>query len=287
LNKLSGELPLLDLPVTKQRPRLKTNNGRKLSTYLSKTLSNRLREYSQQHGGTVFMGLLTSFNAILYHYTGQENFIIGSPIAGREHADLGSQIGFYVNTLALRNEVKAKDTFDELFLRVKQNTLNAYLHQMYPFDKLVEELSLQRDTSRNAIFDVMLVLQNNGEKTKGYELKEEDKDEITDHGAGICKFDIVIDVSEIGGRLAFSVEYNTDVYNKEIIESFIIHYKNLLSKCLLNPKQSLENIDYLSAVESEELLSIGHSEADYSKKTVMELFEEQVAKQPDKIALVF
>ena len=120
LDKLSGELPLLNLPSSKLRPRIKTNKGHILSTYLNKELSTKLKNYCHQNKGTLFMGLLASMHALLYRYTGQGDQIIGSPIAGREHADLENQIGFYVNTLVLRNEIKADENFNELFLKIKK-----------------------------------------------------------------------------------------------------------------------------------------------------------------------
>ena len=133
LNELRGELPVLDLPSTKQRPRIKTNNGKTLGTYLNKDTSTKLKEYSQDNGGSLFMSLLAAWNVLMYRYTSQRDIIIGTPIAGREHVDLEDQIGFYVNTLALRNEINPEESFDELFSRIKQNTLSAYSHQMYPF----------------------------------------------------------------------------------------------------------------------------------------------------------
>ncbi|MDP1816120.1 MAG: amino acid adenylation domain-containing protein [Leadbetterella sp.] len=288
LENLRGELPLLDLPITRQRPRLKTHNGRTFGTYLNKEISGKLKEFSRQQGGTLFMGLLASLHALFYRYSGQVDQIIGSPIAGREHADLEDQIGFYVNTLALRNQINPEEGFDELFLRVKQNTLNAYSHQMYPFDRLVEELDLARDTSRSAVFDVMMVLQNNGENVSDFELPLGQQDQVFDHGSKTSKFDLLINIQEQGEYLWFSVEYNTDVYEGEMIERFINHYKSLVSKLLSAPKQALRNIVYLSEQEQQELLlSFNDTKADYSERTVMELFEHQVSQTPDKLALIF
>jgi amino acid adenylation domain-containing protein len=288
LNKLSGELPLLDLPSTKQRPRIKTHAGHTLCTYLNKELTARLKKYSEAKGGSLFMGLLASLNAILYRYSDQGDQVIGSPIAGREHSDLEDQIGFYVNTLALRTQIHGHENFDELFSKVKQNTLTAYTHQVYPFDRLVEELDLARDTSRSAVFDVMLALQNNGENISDLQLKEEELNEIVDHGSKTSKFDILINVREQGQYLSFSLEFNTDVYEREMIEGFIVHYKRLLSKLLSDPQQALGEIDYLLGEEREKLtLSFNNTKVTYSEKTVVDLFEEQVARTPDDVAVVY
>ncbi|MDP1880838.1 MAG: amino acid adenylation domain-containing protein, partial [Parachlamydiaceae bacterium] len=289
LRSLGGELPLLDLPGSKQRPRLKTYNGRSLGTYLDKSLTRKLKDYSQQHGGSLFMGLLASLNAILYRYTNQKDIIIGSPIAGREHADLEDQIGFYVNTLALRNEINPEESFDDLFSRVKQNTLSAYSHQMYPFDRLVEELDLVRDTSRSAIFDAMLILQNNGEKTEGVQLTEEELEGIVDQGYSASKFDLEIALEETGDYLSLRLVYNPDVYDRAIVEGLINHYRQLLASLLVNPNEKISTINYLSKSEEQELLvTFNDTAVDYPKdKTIVDLFGEQAEKTPDNIAVVF
>jgi non-ribosomal peptide synthetase component F len=113
------------------------------------------------------MGLLTAVNALLYRYTGQSDLIVGSPVAGREHADLEDQIGFYVNTLALRTRFSGEDTFLDLLANVRQLTLGAFGHKVYPFDQLVDDLNLRRDMSRNALFDVMVTLQDRGAGRRG------------------------------------------------------------------------------------------------------------------------
>lgn len=288
LERLSGELPLLDLPCTKQRPKIKTYNGRTLSTCFSKASSQKLKEYSQEKGGTLFIGLLSSLKVLLHRYTGQTDIIVGSPVSGREHSDLEDQIGFYVNTLALRNEINPEESFDELFSRVKHTTLNAYAHQAYPFDKLVEELELKRDTSRSAVFDIMLVLHNNRKRVFDIESKEDQENRVSDNGSRTSKFDILIEVQEENDYLSFELEYNTDVYEKELIENFIVHYKTILSKLLADPTETISKIDYLSGEEKQKLLfTFNDTKVDYLGKTVMELFEAQVAKTPDKTALIF
>jgi acyl carrier protein len=142
LDRLSGSLPQLDLPAGKQRPKVKTYNGHGLSTYLDKATTGKLKGYIQEKGGSVFMGLLASWNVLMYRYTSQTDIIIGAPVAGRDHANLEDQIGFYVNMLALRNEVKPEESFDSFYQAMKEDTLKSYSHQMYPFDGLVEELDL-------------------------------------------------------------------------------------------------------------------------------------------------
>jgi amino acid adenylation domain-containing protein len=298
LDNLKGELPLLDIPSSKQRPRIKTYYGHCLSTYIDRVTSEKLKGYLEAHGGSLFMGLLAVWNILMYRYTSSKDIIIGTPIAGREHIDLEDQIGFYINTLALRNEIKGEESFNEFYGRLKENTLKNYNHQMYPFDRLVEELDLARDISRNAVFDVMLVLQNNGEK-RGLDpimngLKEQDPiaiglNKIIDLGYSTSKFDIEITFQEAGNYLLLQTTFNRDVYEKEMMEGLIVHYKQLLHALLEHPEEKIAQIDYLCQEEKHELLvNFNNTKVDYpTDKTIVELFEEQVVKTPDHIAVAF
>jgi amino acid adenylation domain-containing protein len=160
VSQFEGDLPILDFPGDRPRPTIRSNKGGAIVKILNSRLYQGIKSLSEDQGGTLFMGLLTLVNAILYRYTNQKDIIIGSPIAGREHIDLEDQIGFYVNTLALRTRFNGSNNFKELLEIVKNVTIGAYRHQEYPFDELVNELHLQRDMSRNPLFDVMLVLEN-------------------------------------------------------------------------------------------------------------------------------
>ncbi|WP_034887832.1 non-ribosomal peptide synthetase [Gillisia sp. Hel_I_29] len=286
---LGGDLPVLDLPSSKVRPVIQSHQGQLLRTYISKESTQGLKRFSHQEGGTLFMGLLSSLKALLYRYTGQEDLVVGTPVAGREHSDLEDQIGFYINTLALRNEVRSEDSFEDLFRRVRQRTLDAYEHQGYPFDRLVEDLELRRDTSRSAVFDMMLVLQNTGDAHQGIGISDSDVELITDQGFNLSKFDLSFTFEERGDYLALLLEYNTDVYEQEMLEGFIVHYKEFLEKLLSNPEALIGSIDYLAEEERVELLDVFNATAfDYPRdKTVVELFEEQVSKTPEAIAVVY
>ncbi len=289
LEQLKGELPILELPSSKQRPRLKSYNGHGLSTYINAATSIKLKKYTEANGGSLFMGLLAAWNVLMYRYTGQTDIIIGTPVAGREHVDLENQIGFYVNTLALRNEINLDDTFNLFYQRLKTNTLTSYNHQMYPFDRLVDELHLQRDTSRSALFDVMLVLQNVGEKVEGIKIEEAELNGIIDHGYSASKFDLEITFQELGDYLSLQVVYNEDVYEKEMVSSLLNHYKQLLQTLLESPEEKLSEIDYLSQAEKEQLLvTFNDTQVAYpSDKTIVDLFEEQVEATPTNVAVIF
>ncbi|WP_278248469.1 amino acid adenylation domain-containing protein [Niastella populi] len=287
--RLQGELPSLDLPSTKLRPKVKTNNGHALQAYINGNLTGKLKEYSEENGGSLYMGLLAGWYILMYHYTNQKDIIIGSSVAGRSHADLEDQIGFYSNTLALRNHIETEESFQNFFRRLIDTTLKSLSHQMYPFIRLVEDLNFRSDPSRNTIFDVMLFLQNNGERVNRQELKEEEIDAITDKGYRASKFDINLALQEINDCVSLDVTFNPDVYDRDMVEGLIKHYKQLLKVLLENPGEKISQIEYLSDKEKYDLLQFNNIEdKNYPKnKTIVELFEEQVSKTPHNTALVF
>ena len=289
LDKLSGELPLIDLGVAKQRPKVKTYNGQRLATYLDQSTTGKLKGYVQEKGGSLFMALLASWNVLMYRYTGQRDIIIGTTVAGRNHADLEDQIGFYVNTLAFRNVVDPDESFDSFYQTLKQDTLKSYTHQMYPFIKLVEDLNLRTDPGRNAIFDVLLDFDNLGDWADGQTLFKKDINEIVDRGYRTAKFDIEASFQDNGECLLFQITYNTDIYDYSVIEDLIVHYKQLLNALLETPKKKISTVDYLSQDERHKLLVVYNDTAvEFPRdKTVVDLFEEQASETPNKIALDF
>lgn len=289
LNKLSGELSIVDLPTQKIRPKLKTYNGNSLSMYLPEDTCDRLKVFVNDNGGSLFMSLMAAFKVLLYRYTHQEDIIVGTVIDGRDHADLKDQIGYYINSLALRSKMNDEEDFVEFYNRLKTDTIDAYDCKDYPFNKLVEELSVKRDTSRNAIFDITLVLQNMIEdKVEDWIVKD---DTIIDEGAYPVKYDLSLTFQEFGGQICFNTLYNTDVYDQEMIKGLMSHFKLLLSQLLNQAGSPYSKISFLQTEEKKQLLEdFNHNDVwqknDVENCTVLDLFHDQVAKTPDDIALM-
>ncbi|WP_298734484.1 amino acid adenylation domain-containing protein [uncultured Chitinophaga sp.] len=288
LQQFSGELPVLELPADKPRPLVKSHNGASIHRQLEAAITSGLRALCQSSDSTLFMGLLAAVKVLLYRYTGQEDIIIGSPVAGREHSDLEDQIGFYVNTLALRTQFSGTDSFQQLLSRIKQVTLDAYEHQSYPFDALVEELDLQRDLSRSVLFDVMLVLQHQSSSAlveKGlHGLQIRACDELPQ----TAKFDLQFSFVETGDQLALHLNYNTDIYHEAAITQLLTHFEQLLSAIVAAPQQPIATLSYLDAAEQTLLLETFNDTAvPYAPdRTAITLFEEQVLRTPDHTALL-
>ncbi len=289
LETLKGELPRLDLPGHKPRPKLLTYRGEAYKgSFIGARAITKLKKYSEEKGGSLFIGLFAAWNVLMYRYTSQEDIIIGTPLNGREHADTLDQIGLYVNTLAIRNKLSAEESFDSTFEKVKQNMLDAYSHQVYPFNRLVEELNVPKDVSRNAVFDIMLVYNSSGKKSDSASGSDQSS-QMVQVANTTSRFDLEVGFREMDNYIQVWGVYNPDVYEEEVIENLITHYKRLLDGLVDNPEEKISQIDYLSEAEKHQLLvTFNDTAVAYPKdKTIVDLFEEQAAKTPDHVAVVF
>ncbi|MBE0342287.1 non-ribosomal peptide synthetase, partial [Paenibacillus sp. 28ISP30-2] len=214
LDTFQGELLVLDLPTDFARPAVRSTAGDTVRFGLEREVSECLQELAAQTGSTPYMVLLAAYTALLHQYTGQEDIIVGTPIAGRPHADLEPIIGMFVGTLALRNYPTAEQTFRSYLEDVKIRALQAYEHQDYPFENLVDKLNVKRDMSRNPIFDTMFVLQN----TEQSELKlKELSFRLYDMEQTPVKFDLTLEAREEESGIQFGLQYATTLYQRETI----------------------------------------------------------------------
>ncbi|MDC8004730.1 amino acid adenylation domain-containing protein [Aureisphaera galaxeae] len=284
--RFKDNIPSLDVPSSKTRPARMTYNGQGLSTYIDKDTTTQLNAFAQEKRGSLFMGLLAAWKVLLYRYTGQTDMVIGTPVSGREHKELEDQIGFYVNTLAVRNTLDPSWSFERFFEAVKTNVLNDFGHQNYPYDQLIEDLQLQKDPSRNTLFDIMFALQN-ASATEGVTSSKSDYG-ISDMGQTQAKFDLTLYFIEIDGGINFQIIYNRDVYEKELIAQMMTHFKQLLKEVLVAPQQKIEAVNYLSYAEIAELTEIFNaSDTEYPRDSnIVRVFQEQVAATPNNKALV-
>ncbi|WP_442591970.1 amino acid adenylation domain-containing protein [Pedobacter sp. AW31-3R] len=288
LEQFSGELPVLELPADRIRPAIKTYNGAFLASHVSAERTKEINKLCRDQGCTLFMGLLAIVNTLLYRYSGQQDIVIGSPVAGREHTDLEGQIGFYLNTLALRSRFSGSDRFTELLTKVRELTLAAYEHQAYPFDELVDELNLQRDLSRSPLFDVMLVLQNAPDGgAAGNSLEGMLISPYQEAKRQNSKFDLSFICFESVEGLSIALEYNNDIYSADWISRFEAHFQQLISAIIASPGDALDQLNLLSAAERLQLLeTFNDTNAVYPVAgTAISLFEKQVLLNPARPAV--
>ena len=283
--QLAGSPELLELPTDKPRPPQQSYQGAHYEQSLSATLSQSVTELSQQQGVTVFMTLLASFNILLSRYSRQNDICVGSPIANRTHSQTEDLIGLFVNTLVLRSQLKPQQSFIELLRETRQTCLEAYAHQDIPFEMLVEQLQPSRSLSHHPLFQTMFVLQNN----EAVELVLPDLDISTlNSDYPIAKFDLTLNLVEQDGQFECVWEYATDLFEAETIERMAGHFEVLLSSIVENPTQSISQLPMLTENEVQQLQTWNETTTDFPKnQTIVDLFEQQVEKTPDNIAVVF
>ncbi|NRV14639.1 amino acid adenylation domain-containing protein [Clostridium beijerinckii] len=286
INTFSDEIPILNMPNDYERPVIQSFEGDSVSFEVDEKITESLRKLARETGSTMHMVLLSAFNILLSKYSGQEDIVIGTPIAGRTHADLQGIMGIFVNTLALRNKPEGNKKYLDFLKEVKENALNAYENQSYQFEELVEKLDIRRDTSKNPLFDVMFDLSDTVTeediKLDGVLLKQYKKKNI------ISKFDLTLNALEKEKTLEFNLEYCTKIFKKETVERISNHYIKVLDDITRNTKVKIFEIELLTEKEKEQIINeFNDTKADYPKdKTIQELFEEQVKKTPNYTAVV-
>jgi amino acid adenylation domain-containing protein len=282
--QLAGAPPVIELPTDRPRPSIQTYQGRKQAFALPEDLSQSLQKLSQQEGVTMFMTLLAALQTLLYRYSGQEDILVGSAIAGRNHAELEGLIGFFVNTLVLRSHLGGNPTFRELLAQVRTVALDAYAHSDLPFEKLVEELQPERSLSHHPLFQVMFVLQN--AFNQGLQLPEIS---LTPLELDSCraKFDLTLELQETAEGIKGTIEYNTDLFDHATINRMLGHFQTLLVGIVAHPEQKISELPLLTEVEKQQLQAWNNTQTDYPRQCIHQLFEAQVESTPDAVAVVF
>jgi amino acid adenylation domain-containing protein len=286
LDRFSDEIPVLNIPLDYTRPVVQDFKGSSIELRIDHELAKKINKLTKEMGTTLYMVLLSAVNILLSKYSGQEDIIIGSPIAGRPHADLDNILGMFVNTLVMRNYPESGKTYAEFLGEVKENALRAYENQEYQFEELVEKLNLRRDMSRNPLFDVMFALRNMDKivlelgdlKFSGYEPSEK-----------AAKFDLSFIATEAGEDILIEIEYRTGLLKRETVERLSGHLCNLIKAITEDISVLLGEIDILSEEERNKVLSeFNDTCATYPReKTIHQLFEEQAERMPDNVAVIF
>ncbi|MCP4682791.1 MAG: AMP-binding protein, partial [Desulfobacterales bacterium] len=285
---LKAPLPVLELPTDNTRPPLQTYVGATHRFSLDPSLSNMIKAFTREKEATLFMVLLSAFGVLLNKLSQKEDIIIGSPIAGRNRPDFEGLIGFFINMISLRMDLSNDPEFTDLLNDVKTTCLNAYANQDYPFDNLIDILSPQRDTSRAPIFNVMFVLQNATENlddavVEGVRFRDVTRD------AKVAKFDLEFYAFEKEDRIDVQLIFNTDLFKRQTIERFGNYFLNILKHVINAPHDPISCCDIMGEEEKMALVQgFNDTYEDYPlEKCVYRIFEEQVEKTPDHIAVTF
>ncbi|MBD2562852.1 MULTISPECIES: non-ribosomal peptide synthetase [Nostoc] len=277
---------LLSLPTDRPRPAVQTFAGAHQEFALSQKLTQGLIQLSQKQGVTLFMTLLAAYDTLLYRYTGTEDILVGSPIANRDRSEIEGLIGFFVNTLVMRTNLAGNPSFSELLTRVREMAMEAYTYQNLPFEMLVEALQPQRDLSHTPLFQVMFALQNvplSGVELAGVSVTPLMPESRT------AKFDLNLFMQNTATGLVGVWEYNTDLFDASTIERMTGHFVTLLEGIIANPEQQISQLPLLTEVEQHQLLvEWNDTGVDYPQDLcIYQLFEEQVQRTPDAVAVIF
>lgn len=284
--QLKGAPTVLELPTDHPRPPAQTFEGACLSFQLPKTLYEALKALSQQEGVTLYMTLLAAFKVLLLYYTRQTDILVGAPIAGRIRPEMEDMVGLFVNMLVFRTDLSGNPTFQELLRRVRKTALDAYARQELPFERLVEELSPERDLSHSPLFQVAFLLRDTRRhkplEFSGVTMSPLDFEDKT------AKNDLILELEEKLEGIEGMFNYSTDLFERATIARMAEHYQSLLDVVANHPTQRLSNLSMLTETERHLIGEWNATKIDYSQdRCIHQLFEAQVQRTPDAVAVTF
>ncbi|HYW19654.1 MAG TPA: amino acid adenylation domain-containing protein [Nodularia sp. (in: cyanobacteria)] len=284
--QLKNAPPILNLPTDYPRPVQQSFQGARATVIIPQTLTDALKSLSKQEGVTLFIVLLAAFKTLLYRYTGETDLLIGTPVANRTHSEIENLLGCFVNTLVLRTDVSGELSFQKLVKRVRETALAAYAHQEIPFEQLVKELQPERASSHTPLFQVMFVFQES--PILALQLPNLTLAPLMIDN-GTAKFDLTLYVEDTKQELRGFLEYNSELFQADTVNRMLGHLQTLLEGIVANPLQHLGELPLLTTGERYQLLKQwNNTQVDYpQEQCIHQLFEEQVEKNPDAVAVVF
>ncbi|NBC43821.1 amino acid adenylation domain-containing protein, partial [Corallococcus exiguus] len=282
--QLAGAPQVLELLGDAPRPPVQSYRGAKRPVRLSAELTRAVRELAVREGVTPFMVLLAAFQAVLHRYSGQEDVCVGTPVAGRTHAELEGMVGVCINTLVLRTRVEGQKSFRDLLARVREVTLGAYAHQDVPFELLVQALQPARSRSHAPLFQAMLILQPASAVSPalpGVEARLEDVD------TGTAQYDLTLSLHQVQGALEGTLEYSTDLFQASTAARLVSNLETLLTGAVAEPSRAVSQLPLLSEDERRRVLGEWNAtRRPYEDAGLAALLEAQAARTPDAVALV-
>ncbi|WP_026740638.1 condensation domain-containing protein, partial [Lonsdalea quercina] len=283
--QLADTPPLLDLPIDRPRPAVQNYAGGYIDFTLDATLTTELKALAARHDSTLFMTLLTGWTLLLYRLSGQDDIVVGSPVAGRTRTELEPLIGFFANTLALRNRVDGAASVGALLAQVKETTLAAQAHQDLPFEQLVEALNPTRSLSHSPLFQTLLAWQNLPDdvlQLDGVQVEPFSAESVT------AKFDLLVSLEETGASLSGSLDFAVSVFDRVTVARMLSHWQVLLRAMVSDETLPVAQLPLLTDDERHSLLhDRNHTEAEPVCVCLHQQFEAQARREPQAIALVF
>ena len=284
ISQFKGDIPVLDLPLDYKRKQNQDFNGDYIKVILDNHYAKEIKNLCRSTGTTEYMIFLSAIMVLLSKYSRQEDIVIGSPVSGRIHKDTESIVGLFVNTLALRGRPSKEKIFEDFLKEIKKICLDAQDNQEYAFDELVEAVTVQREISRNPLFDVVFSYQNEEEELKADGLIFKD----LDINRKISKFDLTITITQLKSGYEIGFEYCTGLFRRDTICSMLDHFTVLLSSIVEDHSKKLSELKVVSSAEYNKIKKFQNPEVILpSEKTVIDLFIEQVESYPHKVAIAY
>lgn len=285
--KLSGQLPVLQLPTARTRPEVVTVRGAVHRFALSKGLTEALNTLSQREGATLYMILLAAYNLLLYRATGQDDLLVGSPIANRMRQEIEGLIGLFVNTLVMRNQISPDQTARQFLHQVRTGTLEAYEHQDVPFEMLVQEVQPERNRSFSPLFQAMFVLHNN--QKPPLQLPELTLDVMDIENGSTAQFDLMLDMEETAEGMQAKFKYNANLYDAQVIAMLAAQFEHLLGCLTEDIERPIAELTVaLSDSDQTTFAEMNGTEADYDlDQLLLDAFTERAEAEPNRIALSY
>lgn len=299
--QLQGELPALNLPTDRPRTAMQTYRGDSEHVMIDGEIYKQLKALAQENGATMFMTLLAAFQTLFHRYSNQEQFLVGSVTAGRNHAELENLVGYFINPIALRADFSGSPSFNEILHRVRQTMLGAFEHQDYPPALLAKKLGIQRDSSRPPLFETMFILQKAHEAdvqalspfALGIDGARMEASGLTLESIALggepAQFDLTMMMAETDQGLAASLQYNTDLFDASTIQRMLEHFNSLLREIVADSARPVSAYSILGEAEKRQILvEWNQTQADYAHENcIHELIEAQAKRTPDAIAVQF
>ena len=284
--RLSGSSQSIEMPTDRARPAVASYRGASKEIKIEESVSRGLKELSRREGATLYMAVLAGFKVLLHRYSGQEDIVVGTPVAGRLQRETEGLIGLFANTLVIRSKLRAESSYKELLKEVKEAVIEGYVNQEVAFEKLVEQMQPQRDLSRSPLFQVMFELQNEAKEARefaGLEMRAMAID------TGTAKFDLLLSMTQREEALTGVLEYSTDLYDESTISRMVGHLETLFSAIVREPDRAIGSLEMLSEAEQRQITQEWNQrQKEYSSsQCIHELIEQQAVRTPNAVALIY
>ncbi|AJC23743.1 non-ribosomal peptide synthetase [Bacillus velezensis] len=286
LEQFQDEIPILDLPTDGSKAAERSSEGQRVTCSLQPDVIRSLQDLAQKAETTLYTVLLAAYNVLLHKYTGQEDIVVGTPASGRNHPDIEKIIGIFIQTIGIRTKPHANRTFTDYLEEVKRQTLDAFENQDYPFDRLVEKLNVQRETTGKSLFNTMFVFQN----IEFHEIRHNECTfKVKERNPGVSLYDLMLTIEDAGQQIEMHFDYKPGRFTKDTIEQITRHYTAILNSLAEQPEITLSSVPMLSETERHQLLTeCNGTKTPYPhKETVYRWFEMQAEQSPDHEAVIF